>query len=361
MCRLGLRILAMDNTRNKPRVFLSHSKADKAFIAPAGEDLRRCQIEPWLDSLEIRHGQPWLDAIFESGIPTCDCVLVYFTENSLRSPMVKKEIDAGLLQKLKDNRVAFLPYVAEEAIREKLRSDIRSLQAPVWNGGNYSQLLPQVVAEIWHSYMERVVTASINEERAKRLTAELELERTKKREEAGIFSGSEEKDFGFIHQTLDRFEPVVFRTLRTQQEGKSEQLRSCEFHVNLLSMLMGLVDRRHSGYDSDRVKSFLKEALKKDLPDEKSLPKDVRVTCSRAPEPENELLMFGLLEDRRASESTTMVPLQRYPLISRPCRFVYSEKMHRLRYWLAVKGLLPTGVQWERGSTSDHSNEKEEW
>ena len=47
--------------RNRPRVFLSHSKADVTFISQLYEDLRHCQIDPWLDSIDIRHGEPWLE------------------------------------------------------------------------------------------------------------------------------------------------------------------------------------------------------------------------------------------------------------------------------------------------------------
>jgi len=127
----------MTERLNKPRVFLSHSKLDKAFIETLYEDLKGCQISPWLDTEEIRHGKPWLDAIFENGIPTCDSVLVYFSENSLQSAMVKKEIDAGILHQLEDSGVSFLPYVDNESVRTKLRADIRSLQVPIWNGDNY--------------------------------------------------------------------------------------------------------------------------------------------------------------------------------------------------------------------------------
>lgn len=143
----------MDLPRIRPRVFLSHSKSDISFVQQLYDDLRHCQIDPWLDSEEIRHGQPWLDAIFESGIPTCDCVLVYLSTASIESPMVKKEIDASIIQKLRDNRVAFLPYICDSALRRLLRVDIQTIQIPEWNTANYSILLPRVVAEIWHSFM----------------------------------------------------------------------------------------------------------------------------------------------------------------------------------------------------------------
>jgi hypothetical protein len=110
-----------DFPSDKPRVFLSHSKADSAFVERLYGDLQRCQIYPWLDTLEIRHGQPWLDAIFEGGLPNCDCVLVYLTRASIESQMVKKEIDAAIIKKLRDSRVAFLPYVSDAALRQALR------------------------------------------------------------------------------------------------------------------------------------------------------------------------------------------------------------------------------------------------
>ena len=159
----------MEFRLNKPKVFLSHAKNDIAFIEQLYNDLRKCQIEPWLDSEEIRHGKPWLDAIFEDGIPTCDSVLVYFTENSLNSAMVKKEIDSGLLQQLKENSISFLPYVNNVEIRHKLRSDIQALQVPILNNDNYPSLLPQVVAEVWRSFMERIVSNAIKNERIKRI------------------------------------------------------------------------------------------------------------------------------------------------------------------------------------------------
>ena len=59
---------------NKPRAFLSHSKKDKYFIEKLAADLRKCQIDYWLDTEEIRAGKSWLKMIFEDGIPTCDFI-----------------------------------------------------------------------------------------------------------------------------------------------------------------------------------------------------------------------------------------------------------------------------------------------
>ncbi len=159
----------------KPRVFLSHSKKDSAFIERLERALRLCQIDPWLDTFEIRHGKPWLDAIFEDGIPTCDSVLVYFTPHSLGSPVVKKELDAGVVSQLADSSVALLPYVENAELRNEVRADIQALQVPEWNEGNFDAVLAQCVAEIWRSFHERRIGQAVAEEKVRRLEAERAL------------------------------------------------------------------------------------------------------------------------------------------------------------------------------------------
>ena len=145
----------LNTVANKPRVFLSHSTKDKEFVQKLHGDLRRCQIDSWLDTEQIRHGEPWQDAIFKDGIPSCDCILVYLTRNSVTSDWVNKELDAGLQGRLNDNRIGFLPYVSDDATREQLREDIKSLQVTVLNAKNYDSLLPRIVAEVWRSFLER--------------------------------------------------------------------------------------------------------------------------------------------------------------------------------------------------------------
>jgi hypothetical protein len=101
----------------KPRVFLSHSSKDKKFIERLSSHLRKSKIEPWLDTEEIRDGKPLLKVIFEDGLPTCDIIIVYLTENSIKSRMVEKEIDAALIAQLADNKISFIPYVNKVSFR----------------------------------------------------------------------------------------------------------------------------------------------------------------------------------------------------------------------------------------------------
>ncbi len=151
---------------NKPRAFFSYSSQDLHFIERIEKDLRKCQIEIWRDRTEIRDGQPWQDAIFEDGLPTCDVIIVYFTDSSLSSGMVAKEVDAAQIRHLKDSGISFLPYVRQSETRKKLRLDLQTLHCRVWNDDNYHEILPSVVAEIWRSYVERNLANAVLHESA---------------------------------------------------------------------------------------------------------------------------------------------------------------------------------------------------
>lgn len=318
----------MDSIRNKPKVFLSHSNTDKEFIKKIDEDLRKCLIEPWMDFRDIRHGESWLDEIFESGIPTCDCILIYLTEASIQSPMVKKEIDAGFLQKLKDKHVGFLPYVSDESLRNRLRHDIQSIQTPEWDDKNYNQLLPRVVAEIWRCYFDRKINEATLEEKNRRLQLELELENLKKKESEGIFSNSEEEDFNFIWNKFDRYERVTFS--RVGENSKILDKNFCEIEINLQPILfLSMVSDFNKFEYYDHHYSLLKDIIRERFPEEGK-----NLSPVNSPIFSDELLKFGLLEV--SSKSVGMrktVGTQRIVAI--------SDKMRRFEYWLDYTGKMP--------------------
>ncbi len=170
----------MDNLINKPRVFISHSSKDEDFIKKVVEDFRRCQIDYWIFTEQMRDGRSWQKTIFQHGIPSCDAVLAYFTDSALNSKVVEKEIDAALLSQLSDSEVTFLPYVERAELRKKLRPDIRTLHCEEWNLNNYNRILPTVVAEIWRSYSERIINLALAKEKNKRLQLENDLKGLKR-------------------------------------------------------------------------------------------------------------------------------------------------------------------------------------
>jgi hypothetical protein len=333
-----------EDRRNRPRVFLSHSKTDLGFIKRVHDDLRSCHVESWLDSEEIRHGQPWLDAIFESGIPTCDAVLVYLTEASLKSQMVKKEMDASILQKLKDGHIAFLPYVAQGGLRESLRADIQALQVPEWNESNYSNLFPQVVAEVWHSYMERMLVVATSEEKSKRLAAELELERARKMGGEGIFSDREEKDFSYILTALDRYIAASLMCKRSEKfNGPIVETHTEKMTVHLGSLVTVVSQRRQSNFSHWMAENAVLAVVQKHYEVSSSGVMSYEVTGLEGII-ENELLMYGLLEFIQNLETYSS---DRAAILRSMNPYMFTPKMNRFKYWLAIKGKLPNEILWK--------------
>jgi hypothetical protein len=140
----------------KPKIFLSHSSGDREFIQSLNADLNKCNIDTWFDVESIRPGQPWLSAIFKDGIPNCDMVFGYFTENTAGSTMVEKEIDSAMIL-LAEKGIRLLPYVCSDAVRKQLRVDLRALHCKVFNKNNYVEQFPLLVSEIWKCYIEKMV------------------------------------------------------------------------------------------------------------------------------------------------------------------------------------------------------------
>lgn len=323
---------------NKPRVFLSHSKKDEEFIKKIFDDLQRCQIAPWLDTFEIRHGKPWLDQIFESGLPTCDSVLIYLTENSINSQVVKKEIDASIVNQLDDNRIAFLPYVSQESLRKELRSDIRALHVPVWNNENYGDVLAASVAEIWHSYLERTVENAVREEKTKRLELELVIE--KQKSEGDIFSESENKDFAYIKNQLDYNELMGVVVTKKNSNEKIDK----KFEVNILSLMPWLTGKEHPRYHDHLISNIIIQILcSKHI----TLSKDEEIKTLADIEIGDELLLFGLIQ-REEVQARPYIRSRSFnsmfELGTEYC-YVYTPKMERFKYWLAYNNMFPTEIQ----------------
>ena len=318
---------------NKPRAFLSHSSSDAAFIERIERGLRNCQVDSWRDQNEIRDGRRWQQVIFEEGIPTCDVIIAYFTENALTSDMVAKEVDAAQLRQLQDNGIAFLPYVNGPEIRSKLRLDIQSLHCRVWNDNNYDEVFPSVVAEIWRSYMERTVATAILQERTRRLEAELELERLRARLAASAFTSQEESEYQFVYAKLK--EPVnVYRSVYVQEElngrPQSVEIGRCRFKIPFIEPLLAKIKKGHRefgwGFLNDITKEFDDEVCLSSLPS--SLPEGNKSLASPLFEDAltSTLLILGLVREERQEiefAGTRVVRSHRF-----------TEKMYRFISWL---------------------------
>jgi hypothetical protein len=306
----------MANRINKPRVFLSHSVLDKGFIENLASDLRRCRIEPWLDTEEIRDGKPWMKVIFEDGIPTCDAVIVYLTQNSLQSKMVAKEMDAALIEQLSERGISFLPYVSKAELRSKLRLDIRSLQCREWNEENYQSLLPSVVAEIWHSYLEQNIKTALLQEQNQRLSLELELKKLQQRYKEEPFSPSEEREFQYLQQKLNRMVEVSFKQTKMNEDIKtSTKVTKDIYRFSLLSAIIYQLNQGYVYFDYDML-IFDLDRMDRNPKQSGNL--------EELPDPTIEIQTYGLVRHIAAEGFRGRTDH----------KYEFTEKMYRFKYWL---------------------------
>jgi hypothetical protein len=326
---------------NRPKVFLSHSSIDKPFINQLNEDLRKCKIDTWLDTEEIRDGRSWMKVIFEDGIPACDAVIVYLTENSIGSKMVKKELDVALLHQLENNGIAVLPYVSNVGVRSHLRPDLQTLQCRVWNEQNYQEILPSVVAEIWHSYLERIVDTAVSKEKVRRLELELENQQLKQAKEQAVFTQQEEMDFQYIYQALGKGVElhVEFWVDRTDSTGQPAPRRRMwdAYEILPLELLLYHLDSGERIVSPHTLLYSLRGLVKMaghDL-DRPSGSEDGYTEIGRGKGLIVHLRMFGLLTTEPVGPEVIGYDSDRYG---------YTEKLFRFRYWLTYNNLNPTSA-----------------
>lgn len=327
----------------KPRVFLSHSKKDVDFIRRLDADLRGTQCETWIDDIELRPGQPWLDQIFGSGIPSCEIVLCYYTENSAKSAVFMQELDARLIERLHNSRVTLLLYVSRAELRPHLRLDLQRLQVPEINEENYSVAFPKLVAEIWRSYAESLVHAATDSERVKRLEAELRVKELESESSTSVFTASESAEFRAIWARIDTKLPmsVAITQKPSSKTGGLGQLDSTddnpvaqgsETHDLLLKLgtlfRSGVLKQKHQPSVYALQRKVQKDVLAGlDLDGAQfvasfTLPVDI----------ETELLKFGFVQ-----RQYTSAPSGENRLISvmhQPVKLIYTSKFDRFGFWL---------------------------
>jgi hypothetical protein len=83
-------------------VFISHASEDKkTYIDPIVSDLEDCFINVWIDRRKIVPGENLRKSIFQDGLDKADVALLFFTEQSLKSSWVDREIKHVLREEAK--------------------------------------------------------------------------------------------------------------------------------------------------------------------------------------------------------------------------------------------------------------------
>lgn len=156
----------------KPRVFLSHSKTDRAFVERLAGDLRAARIDVWYDEWEIPSGVSFRKRIFEEGITESDLFFVYLTPTSASSHWVARELDAAFVLDAEARGGTIAMFVDAEATRQQLTVDLRSLHCPVLNDRDYPRSFAHLIGRAWEAASARRIKRAKEDSRSEILSLE---------------------------------------------------------------------------------------------------------------------------------------------------------------------------------------------
>jgi hypothetical protein len=147
---------------NSVLVFVSHSSDDKQdYVEPIVRDLEDCYINIWLDKQKIVPGDNLRKSIFRDGLDKADIVLIFFTEQSLQSSWVDKEIKHVLREESKKGNNFDLNKIISIFDSQKTYDEISERYPDLTD--NLLHLMPkdyskkelgQLVSAIWSKYLD---------------------------------------------------------------------------------------------------------------------------------------------------------------------------------------------------------------
>lgn len=110
-------------------IFISYSHADKDFVDKLALNLVKHDAHVWVDRWELNVGDSILNRVQEA-IRDSSALLIVLSKASVASEWCKKELNAGLMRELDEERVVVLPVLVEDCempvfLREKMYADFR--------------------------------------------------------------------------------------------------------------------------------------------------------------------------------------------------------------------------------------------
>jgi hypothetical protein len=96
-----------------PKIFLSHSGADKDFVEKLANDLVDNGCRVWFDKWEIKVGDNIVDQI-NSGISESDCLALIISRSSVESPWVMNEWTSMFVRATNEKKAKILPILVED-------------------------------------------------------------------------------------------------------------------------------------------------------------------------------------------------------------------------------------------------------
>jgi DNA-binding Lrp family transcriptional regulator len=147
--RQTLRSATVAQSDRKPRVFLSHSHADKELVRDVADRLRASNIEVWIDEAELKIGDSWVRTI-EHGLDSSDFIVFFISGNSLRSHWTRQELNVALTRQVSgEGGAVLLPILLEDVELPPLLRSVAYLDLRDRNTERATRLLANTIHQRW--------------------------------------------------------------------------------------------------------------------------------------------------------------------------------------------------------------------
>ncbi len=116
--------------QRQPRVFISHSSADKPFVRVLVGELSDAGLDVWFDAHELRPGDSIVQGI-SGGLSDSDYLVIVLSPDSVRSAWVQQELNTALWTQLSGRGVVVLPVLYRDCeipvlLRDRIYADFRN-------------------------------------------------------------------------------------------------------------------------------------------------------------------------------------------------------------------------------------------
>lgn len=131
------------NKLKNKKVFLSHSSMDKSLVISVALDLKKMGIGSWLDAFDILPGESMVAKI-NQGLNDCEFILLFLSQNSVKSNWVTKEWETILWDEVNSNKVKIIPIKLEQCEIPKILQTKKYIDFSI----SYSDGLKQLIDTI---------------------------------------------------------------------------------------------------------------------------------------------------------------------------------------------------------------------
>lgn len=233
-------------------IFISYNHQDSDFVDTLAVNLVRAKHNVWMDRWELNVGDS-LTAKIEESLTESSAIIVVLSKNSVGSGWCKRELTAGLVRELEEQRTLVLPVVIDDCniplfLKDKMYADFRKDADKAFN------LVDRALARYSNPTTSRVETPNFHTDFA----IDWKQEDHAQSEESWIIR------ITFVDHS-ERFPYVVvseFKIYRIDDNGSYEKALAAgnvmEFAFTLMrEVTEGLKEKPLSGLLSDNITQYV--------------------------------------------------------------------------------------------------------